>query len=135
MRMFNKLKEMWPLVLRKTYRAEQDRHRKAAALQEKAYEKARDEFKAKWQPLMLRMMDITANKNTTLDRFVVHVELDRNMMECAARLGDKRYWEYVAKMASVHFERELATMNFAGLYKLAIEYEERMYRLPRTMPL
>ena len=41
----------------------------------------------------------------------------------------------MAEAAGVHLERELATMNFAGLHRLDLDYEDRKYRMPILAPL
>ena len=130
--MLSKLKAKWPLVLRKTFEAEQYKHHLAFQSLRKEGERKQAEWDEKWYPLFKRLMKIEACANYNLRDLAVAVKLDRNLMEDVAR-HDKSYWSFVAKMAAVSFERELATMNFSGLCERAIEYERR--RPPMLPPL
>jgi hypothetical protein len=124
MRMLKKLKWKWPIVLRKTLEAEQDKHHRAFQALRKEGERKQKEWDDTWHPLFKRFMKIEAKSNYTLRDMALIVRLDPRLMEETARLG-KDYWSFIARMAAVDLERQLATMSFSGLCEMALEYERR----------
>lgn len=96
-------------------------------------ERKQREWDGKATPILRRMIDMSAERNYK-DDFMLHFALDRTMLETACG-NDPTLWRYIAEMTGRHIERELATMNFAGLHRLAAEYERRdrrraVYQLP-----
>lgn len=123
-----RLKNKWPLVWKKTYDAEWLRHFNMVKSMRAESKRQEKEWEDKWMPFMQKMIKLGIRPNESFNVFQVQISLDRQAMELAAQLNDKAYWQYLAKMAAVHLERELATMNFSGLYKMASDYEDRRHR-------
>lgn len=125
------MKFKWPLVWRKKADAQygaairraiddEQRYRREAEAKEK-------EWREKWSPILDKMAALSASRHGP-HGFIVHVELDRFMMEQAASYNDPSIWRYVAELIGHKVERQLTTINFAGLHRLADELENRRFR-------
>lgn len=125
-----------PFISRERYENEMFRQRKNLNdAHEHEIARLNKEWEKKWEPLLARMMTIRARRDDISGGFVVSVNLEREAMENCATFNDSSYWQYVAKMLSVYFERQLATMNFAGLHKLALETDRKVMDMGMRMPL
>lgn len=120
------MKFVWPWVSRKTMEAkvasELDRIRGIEAKRRASMQEAWD---AQWSPLLKQAMSLSATRKMDFASFVLHIALDRGLMEMAAMHNDQKVWEYIGDQASYEFRRQIATLNFSGLHRLASENERR----------
>ena len=120
----------WPWLSKK--RAQQEADRRVAStrsIAEREMEKLVDEWRGKWQPLLHKAMSLKATRNETSGNFMLHVGLARDMLEMAAMHNDPKVWDYISDQLAYEFKRQISTLNFAGLHRLASENE---YRYPRA---
>jgi len=130
------MKTKLPFVSRERYETEISRERQYLnSAHEREVERLKKDWEEKWEPVLDRMMSIRVRRDDTRGDFVVSVNLEHEAMEQAASYNDPAYWNYIAKMLSVHFERQLATMNFAGLHRLANETDSKIMGLKSRMPV
>jgi hypothetical protein len=118
------MKFKWPWVSRKMMDAElasQSRHIRNYERAER--ERLEADWEKQWQPLLKKAIALSASQNPARGDFAVHVGLDRGMMEMAASHNDPKVWEYISEQLSYEFRRQIATLNFAGLHRLARETE------------
>jgi hypothetical protein len=121
------MKFKWPWVSRKTMDAElasQSRHIRNYERGER--ERLEADWDAKWAPLLKKAIGLSATHKPDLRSFMVHVEVDRDMLEMAASHNDPKVWEYMSERLGYEFRRQIATLNFTGLHRLARETDDRM---------
>ncbi len=119
----------WPVVWRKD--ADAKRQKEVAALRKSESERRLEmqaQWDTKWKPLLDKMVSLSATRRPDYGSFILHVELDRSMLEQAAGFNDPTIWRYISEMTGHNVERQLATLNFAGLHRLADELEDRNHR-------
>lgn len=120
------MKFKWPLVLRKTMDAkvasELDRIREVEAKRRASMQR---DWDAQWAPLLKKAIALTASRSLERGDFAIHVGVDRDMMEMGAMHNDASVWEYLSERLSYEFKRQISTLNFAGLHRLASETERR----------
>lgn len=88
----------------------------------------RQEVSKKWEPLLRRLMSLTVRRGYD-NEFVLNVALARPMMEEIAGYNDQRIWSYISEMVADDLRRQLATLNFSGLHRLAAETERRIHQI------
>lgn len=105
-----------------------DQRENARKIMQTTLEKERQEFRTKWQPLMLNIASVSARRIEPgySSSFAITVTLNREVMEHVASVNDQRHWDYIAEELAYSFRRQIATLNFAGLHRLAEETEQRM---------
>ena len=129
------MKTKLPFVSRERYETEISRERQYLnSAHDKEIDRLKKDWEERWEPLLNRMMSIRARRDEIGGGFVVSVNLEREAMEQCAMYNDNRYWEYLAEMMSVHFRRQLATMNFSGLHKLADETDRKIMDINNRRP-
>jgi hypothetical protein len=123
--------------VREAVAAADARHRRQEDALIRAAQIERARMIAEWDhksiPILRRMVDVTAQPNVEAGSYTLHVAIDRLMLEQAAMTNDEIAWRHIAEMVGRHVQRELATMNFAGLSKMADDFERR-YRRPSFAP-
>jgi hypothetical protein len=104
----------------------------------KAAKMGQEEQRREWdtvtRPILQRMVEVSGQRRPESSDFVLHFNLDRRMVEQAAMTNDRHIWRYIAEMVGRHVENELSTMNFAGLHKLAADFERRYRRPSYALP-
>jgi len=121
-----KIKFEWPLVWKKNAETElQKERRRLMDTAEREMNKLVSEWRKKWEPLLREAIALRAQYQLDLGTFALTVMVDRNLMEMAAMHNDDKVWEYVTEQLSWEIRRQISTLNFSGLGKLAAENERR----------
>lgn len=124
-----KKKWEWPWVSRKTMEnkvaSELDRIRVVEA---KRRASMQTDWDNQWKPLLTKAIALSATRKPDMSSFVLHVNVDRGLLEMAAMHNDSKIWKYISDQTSYEFKRQIATLNFVGLHRLAHETEERYSR-------
>lgn len=125
-------KFQWPLIWRNKADAQHAEAVQRAINDERRYKREaadkENEWREKWKPVLDKMVKLSATRRDQLGSFILHTELDRYLLEQAATYNDPAIWRYLAGMIGHQVEREISTINFAGLHRLADELEERHRR-------
>lgn len=122
------MKFEWPWTSKNLARQEAERRVASyRGIAEREMEKLVEEMRSKWQPLLQKAMSLKATRNQTSGDFMLHVGVARDMLEMAAMHNDPKVWEYISDQLAYEFKRQISTLNFAGLHRLASETE---YRYP-----
>lgn len=128
------LLQRWPLVFRKTMTEELKGKQRMFDISRESWGREKEDWEKKWSPLLAKMLKIEVRRDESCRNFMIQVAMDRTMMEHAACYNDPSYWRYMAKMCGVDLERQLATMNYSGLHRLAEQAEDAKYRTRMIMP-
>lgn len=118
----------WPWTSKKQARQETDRRVASyRGIAEREMEKLVDDMRQKWEPLLHKAMSLKATRNQTSGDFMLHIGIARDMLEMAAMHNDPKVWDYISDQLAYEFKRQISTLNFAGLHRMAAEAE---YRYP-----
>lgn len=97
-------------------------------------EHLKEEWQKKWEPLLKDAIRIRAERKYELDTYILHIGIDRYMIEMVSMRNDAADWEYMADMLAHELRRQMATLNFSGLHKLAKENERRYPEIREPTP-
>jgi hypothetical protein len=129
----------WPWTSKSQHNKELDRaYRNSQLVLEAEVKKLQEEYHERWEPLLQKAIQLKPRLNAQRDSFVLHIGIDRYMVEMVASHNDEHVWEYFVEEVAVHLKRQLLSLNFSGLYRLARETEHRyptqLWRGPDNIP-
>ena len=122
----------WPWISKRKAKIASDN--RAAELQHRERrerDRLEEEWQRQWQPLLQKAMSLKATRNQTSGDFILHVGIARDMLEMAAMHNDPKVWDYISDRLAYEFKRQISTLNFSGLHRMAVEAEHR-YPPPRA---
>ncbi len=99
-----------------------------STMYQKKIENIEKENNEKWQPLLQQLIKISARRTPDYS-YILSTAFDSSLVDCVASYNSNYYWDYFCDQVSYELKRQLATLNFSGLHKMAIESEEKKYRL------
>ena len=112
-------------------KAEAHGYSRAAKMGRDELEREQAAWREQWKPLLAKAMSLGATRRDHSGDFMLHVGVARDMLEMAAMHNDPKVWEYISDQLAYEFKRQISTLNFAGLHRMAAEAE---YRNPPRAP-
>ncbi len=112
----------------KNLTSELEKETKLSSSFQKKIKNIEEENRARWQPLLAQLMKLSAAKNPS-NGYKLSIIFDDISINAVASYNSNLYWDYFCEQVSYGLKRQLATLNFSGLYKMAEEAEAKKYRL------